>query len=407
MSLYWKLRRLIFSMKRKLRFSLRGERKEIGIPVYFEDTGEKVGTVKNIVFNSAGGKIGYEIENDNGKVLYFPLDAFEKRKRGLIFAPLWYSEGLKLVKDLEAKAKMPDLHELILQEKDKEMLYELIVRRRPEIRKYVEEVLLLKEALIKRLNDLETRMVMLRKELVELSGKRLLKEISKKDFAEKVIEARREMNIVEIGMKRCRELLFRIESIPFLPKYARKEEEEIAPLRNILQNIPVNIIILNEEGKILGGNEHVEKNFGYSMSEMKNRKFIDFVAFKDKERIEKANERIFSGSEAEEAEFEFVDKYGVHHLLYGRFLGMRKGEAKISIFAFHTKEEAKGLKKIFSERVAHLFFNPLCIAQGYLHLLSEEKYGRLTEEQRKQIETIEKNLGRIEKLIKETIKLKP
>lgn len=407
---HWKIKGLLVSIKRRI-VSFFKDRKKfreriVGLPVYFEDTGEKIGIVENVLLNNLGDEIGYEIKDSTGRILYFPSDAFEKSKRGLIFAPLWYSEGLKLVNDLEAKTKIPDIHDILLHEEDKDVLYENISSRHPEIKEYAEEILNLKESLIKRLNDLEIRTIKLRKELVELSGKRLLKEISRKEFAEKVIESRREMNIMEIGMKRCRELLLRIEKIPFLPKSIAKEEKEIAAIRNMLKNIPINIVILDENARVIGGNEHIKENFGYMLNEMKNREFTEFVVSGDRKKIKEANEEIFSGQEAAEAEFEFIDKYGIHHALYGRFIGMGSSDKRISVFAFHTKEEENEFKKIFSEKVAHLFFNPLSIAQGYLHLLSEEKYGKLSLEQKSQVERIEKSLRRIEKLVEETIKLK-
>ncbi|HHO57087.1 MAG TPA: PAS domain S-box protein, partial [Thermoplasmatales archaeon] len=169
--------------------------------------------------------------------------------------------------------------------------------------------------------------------------------------------------------------------------------------------IPVSMVVLDEDGVIKGINEHVESNFGYRLHEMKGKKFSDFVVMGDRDDIMEANEKIFRGSEAEEVEFEFIDAYGIHHILYGRLTGMSDRGRRICIMAFQSREEEKSLKKIFSERVAHLFLNPLSIAQGYLHLLTEERYGGLTEEQKKQIRAIEKSLGRIEKLVKDTIKL--
>ncbi len=410
MSAYWKLRRWLTSIKREIRFALdsskRAEKKLAGLPVYFEDTGEKVGIVKRVIQNSLGAIIGYEIEDEMKQRLYFPSDAFERTRRGLIFAPLWYSEGLKLVAELEAKTKMPDVHEFILQGLDRDALYERVASGHPEIRKYVSEVLSLKEALIRRMNDLEVRVIKLRKELVDLSGKRLMKEMGRREFAEHVIEARREMNITEVSITRCRELLLRIDSIPFLPG-AMGEEPAALPLRKMLSAIPVSMVVVDENGVIVNANEHVEARFGYTAEDMKDKKLVEFVAEKDRERIIGANKNIFMGHEDAEVEFEFIDKYGVHHLLYGRFTGMDSNGGRMSILAFHTREEEKGLRKIFSERVAHLFLNPLSIAQGYLHLLSEGRYGEFTDEQKKQLHAIENSLLRMERLVKETIKLKP
>ncbi|RLF60757.1 MAG: hypothetical protein DRN37_02175 [Thermoplasmata archaeon] len=410
MSAYWKLRRWFTSIKRRIRFSLdsskRREKKLEGLPVYFEDTGERVGVVRRIICNSLGDIIGYEIEDERHQRLYFPSDAFEKTRRGLIFAPLWYSEGLKLVAELEAKTKVPDVHEFILQGLDRDALYERVASGHPEIRRYVQEILSLKEALIKRMNDLEVRVIKLRKELVDLSGKRLLKEMGRREFAEHVIEARREMNITEVSIARCRELLMRINSIPFLPG-AIEGEPAALPLRKMLSVIPISMVIVDENGVIINANEHVESNFGYTSEELKNRKLTELVVERDRECISGANRNIFMGSDDEEVEFEFIDKYGVHHLLYGRFTGMDSNGGRMSILAFHTREEEKGLRKIFSERVAHLFLNPLSIAQGYLHLLSEGGYGEFTDEQKKQLHAIENSLLRMERLVRETIKLRP
>lgn len=47
-----------------------------------------------------------------------------------------------------------------------------------------------------------------------------------------------------------------------------------------------------------------------------------------------------------------------------------------------TRKEKLGrieeYRKNFVKQICHEFFNPLCIAQGYLHLLGDEKYGKLT-----------------------------
>ena len=146
---------------------------------------------------------------------------------------------------------------------------------------------------------------------------------------------------------------------------------------------------------IKGGNDFIKKNFGYSIEEIKGKNFVEFVAKADKEKF------LAGMDESNELEFEFIDKYGIHHKLYGRIVTM-KG---LNIMSFYRAEEQEALQKIFSEKIAHLFFNPLSIAQGYVYLLSEERYGKLTEEQKKQIDAVRKSLERIEKLLKETIKL--
>ena len=95
--------------------------------------------------------------------------------------------------------------------------------------------------------------------------------------------------------------------------------------------------------------------------------------------------------------------------MFGRYLNMKNGtEERIGILAFQEKlEEGEEFRKMFAKQISHEFFNPLCIAQGYIYLLEEGKYGKLSDQQKKQINAISKSLSRIEKLVKETIKVKP
>ena len=401
MSIYWKLRRAIITIKRKLRFFLKRKGdKSVGMPVYFEDTGERVGAIKRVIKNETGEIIGYEVDSE-GELLYFPSDAFEKTKRGFIMTPLWYSEGIKLVKELELKAKAPDIHELLIYGMDRDEIYKNVLKKYPNVKKYVEEILILRESLIQRLNDLELKMVTLRKEMVDLSGKRLLKEIGRKEFAEKIVEARREMNIVEIGIKRCKELLIRIDAIPFLPKDIGEVERSIMWIKKFMKDIPINIAIVDDSGRMKSINETFQKNFGYSIEMVEGKEFSEFVAEEHRDKIMEMIENVMYSGEGE-GEFEFVDKYGIKYPMYSRIIKM---EENTNIIVMQPSEEKEVMEKIFSEKIAHLFFNPLSIAQGYIYLLSEEKYGSLTPEQKKQIDAVRNSLERIEKILKETIKL--
>ncbi len=107
-------------------------------------------------------------------------------------------------------------------------------------------------------------------------------------------------------------------------------------------------------------------------------------------------------------EFTFTDGRGKKRKMFGRQLKIRNGGDGINVIAFQEKlEEGEEFRKIFAKQISHEFFNPLCIAQGYLYLLEEGKYGELTEKQRQQVKSISQSLNRIEVLVKETLKVKP
>jgi len=260
-----------------------------------------------------------------------------------------------------------------------------------------------KDSINKRLRDLEERRAEVRKKLMMLSEKRLLDEIGRREFAQSVIGARRDAKILDMNVRRCRELLIRLENIPFLPKETiplRKEKpEEILPLKELMDNIPINMAVIDNDGKILDVNEHFRASMKYSDDEVKGRMIKEFMENGGLD---------FNNYGQNDVEFTFVDGDGNKKKMFGRYVGVMEGTEYVNVLAFQEKiEDGEEFRKIFAKQISHEFFNPLCIAQGYLYLLEEGKYGELTEKQKKQVESISHSLKRIENLVKETIKVRP
>ncbi len=358
-----------------------------GKTVYFEDTGEEMGVIRKVLRNSNGGIIGYEVEDkDTRKLIQFSSGTFENTERGLIFIPLWYAEAKDFIGELELKTRIHT--------------WEL---SKGEIKKYVEGALSLREALERRLREIEEKRIEVRTHLTDVSEKRLLNEIGRREFAKEILEGRRKSKIFEINIQRCKELLIRFDSIPFLAK-ATKIEEEMPMLREStheIHEIPVNIAVIDKNENIVSVNEHFLKNLHYSEEKVKHKKIEEFIK----------NEGDFDSMELKEGndmEFTFIDGDGEARKMIGRYCPMKNRTGNgIGILIFQEKLEEEELKKGFARRIPHDFFNPLCIAQGYLNLLGDEKYGELTPQQKKQIDGVLRGLSRIEKLVKETIKVEP
>ncbi|MEA2054096.1 MAG: histidine kinase dimerization/phospho-acceptor domain-containing protein [Candidatus Thermoplasmatota archaeon] len=381
-----------------------------GSIAYFEDTGEEMGIVKKVIRDSNGKVAGYEIEDvKSKKILSMSRDSFEVTGRGLIFTPLWYSEAREFIEELEFKTKMPGLSDIISEGNLSKRELDEVVKANPELNKYLENADLFKKSLGKRLNDLEEKRIDVRKELMLISEKRLLDEIGRREFTQAVIGARRNAHILDLNIKRCRELLIRLESIPFIPKHisipymATQKSEEIMPLEELVNNIPINVMVINSDGKILSVNEQFMNNLLYNAEDIKGRELNEFVP--DAGIIIKTFNGL-STHESGDVEFTFIDGESRERKMFGRSLNIKNGKEGINVLAFQEKlEESEEFRKIFAKEISHQFFNPLCIAQGYLYLLDEGKYGELTEGQRKQVKSISQSLKRIEKLVKETIKV--
>jgi len=375
-----------------------------GSIAYFEDTGEEMGIVKRVIRDTNGKVAGYEIEDvKTGKTISMSKSSFDITERGLVFVPLWYSEAREFIEEMELKAKMPELSDIISESELSKREIGEIARSHPELGNYIKNAIVVKDSINKRLRDLEERRAEVRKKLMMLSEKRLLDEIGRREFAQSVVGARRDAKILDMNVRRCRELLIRLENIPFLPKETiplRKEKpEEILPLKELMDNIPINMAVIDNDGKILDVNEHFRASMKYSDDEVKGRMINEFMENGGLE---------FNNYGQNDVEFTFVDGDGNKKKMFGRYVGVMEGTEYVNVLAFQEKiEDGEEFRKIFAKQISHEFFNPLCIAQGYLYLLEEGKYGELTEKQKKQVESISHSLKRIENLVKETIKVRP
>lgn len=189
-----------------------------GKQVYLEDTGEKIGTVFDTVLDSENNLIGYKVkDNKSETILSFPLDQFDEDKNGLIFIPNWYVVGQKTIEKLEFKDRItPELFWLI---KDNtistEELYQIFVKHDDRVANYIHDAVVLREQVNNRLKILEKERLNLKETLMDLTEKRLIKDIDRREFSEIVMEHRRKVNVVDINIKKCKDLLDRLQHTSF------------------------------------------------------------------------------------------------------------------------------------------------------------------------------------------------
>lgn len=226
-----------------------------GKQVFLEDTGERLGVVFDAVYDDDKNLIGYKIKDcKSDAVLSFPFDQFDEDKNGLIFIPSWYNKGLRTIEKLEFKDRItPELMWLIT---DKtitiEELYGIFIKHDDKIAHYIEEAVALRDLVTNRLKILEKERVSLKETLMDLTEKRLIKDIDRKQFSEDVMDHRRKVNILDINIKKCKDLLERLEHTSFgiLSKtmVSTIENEETAEQRYVMPS-PSSEPVLRENNK--------------------------------------------------------------------------------------------------------------------------------------------------------------
>jgi hypothetical protein len=190
----------------------------IGKPVLLEDTGEKLGTVFDMIFDKDKNFIGYKIKDmKSDAVLSFPAEQFDYHKTGLIFVPGWYNNALKIIEKLEFKDKIsPELTALLTEDAvSNEELYDIFVKHDDEMAGHIDDAKSLREMLTSRLKILEKQRVSLKDDLMDLTEKRLIKDIDRRKFSEDVMEHRRKVTVLDVNIGKCKDLIQRLDNTSF------------------------------------------------------------------------------------------------------------------------------------------------------------------------------------------------
>jgi len=199
----------------------------VGKPVYFEENGEQLGVVKDTIVTTDGKITGYYIEN-NGVTVQLPAENIKVTENALIFQPFWFTEYENLIKQLEFEEKLN--HDLvqILGDRDisREKLEMFISKKEPRLKNLMEEAQAARKILSIRKGEFELERKKLRQELGIISEKRLLGEEGWREYSQKVLDLKRKASILDYNIKRCGDLLIRLDRSPFVIKEKIEVEDK-------------------------------------------------------------------------------------------------------------------------------------------------------------------------------------
>ena len=189
-----------------------------GTPVYMEETGERLGTIVDLICDPKGCPISVKIKDERSQIVQmYTLDQFESDKRGLIFLPGWYTKTLRTIKKLEFKERTsPWLSTLLLDDSTtNSYLNDFLLTEEEDIKSCVDEVVNLKKHLLKRLDVLEQRRASLKKILTDITEKRLMGELDRIEFSEEIRQHKRRIHIVAAHLRKGKQLVERLDQTIF------------------------------------------------------------------------------------------------------------------------------------------------------------------------------------------------
>jgi len=226
-----------------------------GKPVYLEDTGEKLGVVFDSIYDGSSNLVGFKIKDKKSDaVLSFPLDQFDLNKDGLIFLPGWYTNAMKIIEKLEFKDNIsPELTALLSDDSvSNKELYDIFVKHDDDMAEYIDDAVALKGVLSNRLKILEKQRLSMKEGLLDLTEKRLIKDIDRREFSQDVLEHRRKANILDVNIKKSKDLMKRLDITSFgaLGDSKTRVKDDIVADRTLFENKEASQFIAKSEKQL-------------------------------------------------------------------------------------------------------------------------------------------------------------
>jgi len=205
------------------KIDLRGEN------VFLSDTGDKLGTVKDMIYDENNNLKALKIINeDKDTTVNFSENQFYYGGKGLIFTPKWYINADEDVKKFEFLDKThPEYVDIISKNDFDEELFNIYLERDKEFSKNFSNAKNTYKMLKKQMEILEKKKEKLKEKTWDLTTNRLIEDLDRKSYSDEIKEIKRKANIYNINIKKYSDLIKRLEntSTGKISKYKQYNKE--------------------------------------------------------------------------------------------------------------------------------------------------------------------------------------
>jgi PAS domain S-box-containing protein len=181
-----------------------------------------------------------------------------------------------------------------------------------------------------------------------------------------------------------------------------------ARVRNIIERMPVGLLILNLDGKIEFSNSHVAEILGYGAQELKSMPINRLFKTRPSQPLESFYEDLRSRSTGKVTEMTALSKSGQElqiEFSLGELSTSEGVRDLATILDVTERYEIQKLRQAFVSMVSHELRTPLTSVKGYLSLIDMGAFGQVTKELKDGAAAGERNVGRLINLINELLDL--
>lgn len=182
---------------------------KIGEPVFLEETGERIGIISEKKYDEGEKLIGFKIKDEDTNAEYeLPVDYFYHDKKGVILTPKWYVDTSNKIKEIEFVERIqPEFKDLFDDNGFDDELFNMIVEQDGGAYKHLKEAKRIYANLEKQIRILEKKRLDLKEKVWELTTNRLIEDVDRKDYSDKIKDIRNKANILNLKIEKCRNLI--------------------------------------------------------------------------------------------------------------------------------------------------------------------------------------------------------
>ncbi len=182
-------------------------------------------------------------------------------------------------------------------------------------------------------------------------------------------------------------------------------------IRAVIENMPIGIIIIDDEHNIESLNPRAEQMFACSSNQVKGRPLLELLPDNPAQKAMKTtnefkrgeilnpSSRVSSDSNAKRLNGEEFSA----EIAVSKFSNQQGKHFLVTVQDVTERQEMERLKREFVSMVSHDLRTPLTAVQGTLDLLDEDTYGEITEQGHKRVKVAGESIDRLINLINDLL----